>query len=522
MRMEDVIVDIPGPLLTAAGDGTTTKVGRREWTGLAVLALACLVYSMDLTVLHLAVPEISEVLRPTSSQLLWIIDVYGFMVAGLLLTMGTIGDRIGRRRLLMTGAAAFAAVSIIAAFAPSAPVLIGCRALLGVAGATLAPSTLSLIFTMFPDTRQRSLAVGVWVGSYSVGGSIGPLAGGLMLEHFWWGSVFLLAVPVMVLLLILAPRVLPEFRDPDAGRLDLLSALMCTSAVLLVVYGMKEIAQDGPVPMAIGALAAGLTIGSTFIRRQLTHPEPMLDLKLFRLSSFRMALTVNMVAIFAAFGYFLFVGQYFQLVLGMSPLRAGIATIPAGLGFMIGSQLGPRIGKVVRPAYMIGVGMVMAAGGLLLLTRITETGGVGLTIIASLLVSFGLAPVFGITTELIVGTAPPEQAGAASGLSETGAEFGGALGISMLGSLSIAIYRSQLGNTLPAGLRDADVHSARDTLGAAMEVANGLPGKLGTAVAESAKHAFLTGMHLTSAIAAVAALLLAVIAVLRLRHIPPG
>lgn len=515
-------MDTPAPLLTAATDETTDKVGHREWTGLAVLALACLVYSMDLTVLHLAVPQISAELRPTSSQLLWIIDVYGFLVAGLLLTMGTIGDRIGRRRLLMTGAAAFAAVSIIAAFAPSAPVLIGCRAVLGVAGATLAPSTLSLIFTMFRNPAQRSVAVGVWVGSYSVGGSIGPLAGGIMLEHFWWGSVFLLAVPVMILLIILAPRVLPEFRDPNAGRLDLISALMCTSAVLLVVFGMKKLAQDGPVPSAIGALAAGLLVGGLFVRRQLTADEPMLDLRLFRLGSFRIALTINMVAIFAAFGYFLFVGQYFQLVLGMSPLRAGIATIPAGLGFMIGSQLGPRIGRVVRPAYMIGVGMVMAAAGLLLLTRISMEGGVLTTIIASLLVSFGLAPVFGITTELIVGTAPTEQTGAASGLAETGAEFGGALGISMLGSLSIAIYRGQLADTLPYGLRDADARSARDTLGAAMEVADALPGKLGAAVAESAKQAFLTGMHLTSAIAAGAALVLAVIAVLRLRHIAPG
>ncbi|WP_459958985.1 MFS transporter [Nocardia sp. IFM 10818] len=520
--MEDVIVDTPAPLLTGAIATGSTKVGRREWTGLAVLALACLVYSMDLTVLHLAVPQISAELRPSSSQLLWIIDVYGFLVAGLLLTMGTIGDRIGRRRLLMTGAGAFALVSIIAAFAPSAPVLIGCRALLGIAGATLAPSTLSLIFTMFRDPAQRSIAVGVWVGSYSVGGSIGPLAGGLVLENFWWGAVFLLAVPVMALLLILAPRVLPEYRDPEAGRLDLISAAMCTGAVLLVVFGMKKFAQDGPGSVALGALAAGFIVGGAFVRRQLTASEPMLDLRLFRLGSFRTALAINLVSIFVAFGYFLFVGQYFQLVLGMSPLEAGICTIPAGLGFMIGSQLGPRIGRIVRPAYILGGGMAMAGTGLLMLTRITAEGGVGLTITASLLVAFGLAPVFGITTELIVGTAPPEQAGAASGLSETGAEFGGALGISILGSISIAIYRGQLATTLPYGLRDADADTARDTLGAAMVVADALPGKLGAAVAESAKQAFLTGMHLTSAIAAAAALLLAVIALTRLRRIPGG
>lgn len=514
-------MDMPGPLLTAADSGSV-KVGKREWAGLAVLALACLVYSMDLTVLHLAVPQISAELRPTSSQLLWIIDVYGFLVAGLLLTMGGIGDRIGRRRLLMVGAAAFAAVSIIAAFAPSAPVLIGCRALLGVAGATLAPSTLSLIFTMFPDAEQRQVAIGVWVGSYSVGGAIGPLAGGLMLENFWWGAVFLLAVPVMVLLIVLAPRVLPEYRDPEAHRLDPLSAVMCTGAVLLVVFGMKKAAQDGMGGSTLPALLAGLMVGAIFVRRQLNSPEPMLNLRLFRFGSFRTALAINMLAIFVAFGYFLFVAQYFQLVLGMSPLRAGLATIPAGLGFMIGSQLGPRLGRVVRPSYMIGGGMAMAAVGLLLLTRITITGGVPLTIIASLLVSFGLAPVFGITTELIVGSAPPEQAGAASGLSETGAEFGGALGISILGSISIAIYRTQLADTLPYGLRDTEADTARDTLGAAIDVSTGLPGRLGTAVADAAKHAFLTGMHVTAAIAAGAALVLAVLAVSRLRDVPPG
>nr|WP_306364214.1 MFS transporter [Nocardia sp. CC227C] len=514
-------MDTPGPLLTAA-ETSTGKGGRREWAGLAVLALACLVYSMDLTVLHLAVPQISAELRPTSTQLLWIIDVYGFFVAGLLLTMGTIGDRVGRRRLLMVGAAAFAAVSIVAAFAPTAPVLIACRALLGVAGATLAPSTLSLIFTMFRDPAQRSVAIGVWVGSYSVGGAIGPLAGGLVLEHFWWGAVFLLAVPVMVLLIVLAPRILPEFRDPDAGKLDPISAVLCTGAVLLIVFGMKQAAQDGPGPEAVMPLLAGLGVGLIFVRRQLSSSEPMLNLRLFRLGSFRTALTINLLAIFVAFGYFLFVAQYLQLVLGMSPLRAGLATIPAGLGFMIGSQLGPRIGRVVRPAYMIGGGMAMAALGLLLLTQISATGGVVLTIVASLFVSFGLAPVFGITTELIVGTAPQEQAGAASGLAETGAEFGGALGISILGSVSIAIYRTQLADTLPYGLREPDIATARDTLGAAIHLANALPDSLGTTVADAARHAFLTGMHVTAAIAAGAALVLSALAFSRLRHIPPG
>ncbi|MFI6866813.1 MFS transporter [Nocardia sp. NPDC050406] len=488
------------------------RAGRREWIGLGVLALACLVYAMDLTVLHLAVPQISAVLHPTSSQ---------FMVAGLLITMGTLGDRIGRRRILLIGAAAFGLVSVIAAFAPTAETLILCRALLGIAGATLAPSTLSLIFNMFRDARQRSVAVGVWVGAFSAGGAIGPLLGGVLLEHFWWGSVFLLAVPVMVLLLVLGPKVLPEFRDPEAGRLDLIGAGQSMLTMIALVFGMKQIAQDGIGATALIALAVGVVTGVLFVRRQLSRPDPMLDLRLFRLGEFRTALTVNVIGVFVAFGYFLFIGQYFQLVLGMSPLRAGIAMAPSGLGFIVGSQLAPRIVRIVRPAYMIGGGMAVAAIGLAMLTRVSLHDGPALAVVASLLISLGLAPVFGITTELIVGSAPPEQAGAASGLSETGAELGGALGISILGSMSVAIYRGDLAD-LPGGLPPEATESIRDTLGAAVAVADSLPERAGAAVLEAAREAFLHGVHLTAGIVTVAAAVLAVVSVIRLRHIPAG
>src|ERR671930_781987 len=253
----------------ATASAAPPLAGRREWTGLAVLALACLLYAMDLTVLHLAVPSLSEDLQPSSTQLLWITDIYGFMVAGFLVTMGTLGDRIGRRRLLLAGAACFGAVSVLAALSTSPAMLIGSRALLGVAGATLAPSTLSLIFAMFPDPRQRSAAIGGWITSFSAGGAIGPVLGGVLLEHFWWGSVFLLALPVMALLLLLGPRVLPEYRDPDAGRLDLLSAAMSLVAVLSAVFGLKQVAQNGIGPLALAAVVVGLVVGVVFVRRQL-------------------------------------------------------------------------------------------------------------------------------------------------------------------------------------------------------------------------------------------------------------
>jgi MFS transporter, DHA2 family, multidrug resistance protein len=335
------------------------RAGKREWMGLGVLTLACVLYAMDLTVLHLAVPKLSADLEPTSAQLLWIIDIYGFMVAGCLITMGTVGDRIGRRRLLMIGAAAFGLVSLVAAFSVSAEMLIASRAAQGIAGATLAPSTLALIFTMFQNTRQRQVAIGIWVTAFSAGGAIGPVLGGILLERFWWGSVFLLAVPVMALLLILGPRLLPEYRAPHAGRLDIPSALMSLAAILAVIVGLKELAQDGVGTVPVVAFAAGLAVGAAFLRRQLTLTDPVIDLRLFAKPAFSASLATNILAVFVAVGYFLFVAQYLQLVLGLPPLEAGLWSLPAAAGFIVGSNLAPRILRRVRPASVVCAGFTL-------------------------------------------------------------------------------------------------------------------------------------------------------------------
>jgi MFS transporter, DHA2 family, multidrug resistance protein len=495
------------------------KASRREWIGLAVLALACLLYVMDLTVLHLAVPAISEDLQPTSTQLLWIIDIYGFMVAGFLVTMGTLGDRIGRRKLLLIGATAFGALSLLAAFSTTPEMLIASRALLGIAGATLAPSTLSLIFAMFQDPGERTRAVAIWISAFSAGSAIGPVLGGILLEHFWWGSVFLLALPVMALLLIVGPIVLPEYKDPDAGRLDLVSAAMSLIAILSIIFGLKQMAQDGITASPAAFVVVGLVVGALFVRRQLTLADPMIDLRLFRVPAFSASLAVNVLTIFVAVGYFLFVAQYLQLVLGLSPLEAGVWSVPSAIGFVIGSNLAPRIVRLIRPAWVMATGLAVAAVGLAVLAQVGPSDGLATVVLSSVVISLGMAPVFGLTTELIVGSAPPERAGAASGISETGAELGGALGISILGSIGIAIYRGDITRALPGDVPAAAVDAARDTLGAAMATAAKLPADLGTIVSAVARNAFVEGMQVVATISAVVAVGVAILVLVALRDV---
>jgi DHA2 family multidrug resistance protein-like MFS transporter len=334
--------------------------------------------------------------------------------------------------------------------------------------------------------------------------------------------VFLLAVPVMALLLALGPRVLPEYRDPNAGRLDLVSAAMSLVAVLAVVFGLKLIAQDGVGALAGTAILVGLVVGVAFVRRQLTLADPMIDLRLFRSTAFNASLATNLLGIFIAVGYFLFVAQYLQLVLGLSPLEAGLWSLPSAVGFIVGSNLAPRILRRIRPAYVIGVGLAMAAIGLAVLTQVggSTSADLALLAVASLFVSLGLAPVFTATTDLIVSSAPPERAGAASGISETGAELGGALGIAILGSIGVAVYRGQLADTLPADVPSQAATIARDTLGGAVGVAAQLPGELGTALLVAAREAFTQGMQLTVALSAAVAVVIAVLATVLLRPVP--
>jgi len=497
-----------------------TRATRREWIGLAVIALPCMLYSMDLTVLNLAVPKLSAALQPSSAELLWIVDIYGFLVAGSLITMGTLGDRIGRRRLLLIGAAAFGAASVLAAFSTSAAMLIAARALLGIAGATLAPSTLSLIRNMFHDPQQRTVAISVWIMSYSAGAAIGPLVGGALLEHFWWGSVFLINVPVMALLLALGPVLLPESRDPNAGRLDLASAAQSLLAVLAVIYGLKRIAEDGAGWLSAAAIVAGLAVGVAFVRRQRRLPDPLIDLALFRIPAFSAAIATNVLGFLATFGTFLFIAQYLQSVIGLSPLRAGLWSTPAALAFVAGSMAAPGIVRRFSPANVIAGGMTFSAAGFLLLTLVDDaTSPLSALVLGSVVFSLGLAPVVTLATDLVLGAAPPERAGAAAAISETSSEFGGALGIAILGSIVTVIYRGAMSDAMPAGIPPEVAAAARGTIGGAVSAAGQLGLPLGPELLGVARSAFARAFEVTALLGGAISLGVAILAAVLLRHV---
>jgi MFS transporter, DHA2 family, multidrug resistance protein len=487
---------------TKTDTGTTARAGRREWIGLAVLALPTLLLSLDMSVLHLAVPHLAADLRPSSTELLWIIDIYGFMIAGFLVTMGTLGDRIGRRKLLMIGGAAFGLASAAAAFATSPAMLIGARALLGVAGATLMPSTLALISNMFRDPRQRGTAIAVWMSCFMGGMVIGPVVGGLLLSVAWWGSVFLLGVPVMVLLLVTAPKLLPEYRDEHAGRLDLASVALSLAAILPVVFALKEIAKDGPSTGVLVVLLCGLAAGAVFVRRQQRLTDPMLDLRLFRNRTFAAALYIMIVGALTMGGVFLLVSQYLQLGAGLTAAQAGLALAPQAGAVVAGSLIAPRLASRFRPEFVLGFGMILAAGGLLLFTQIDGGNGVVLVVLGMSIASFGMGPQGVLGTEMVIGSVPARKAGAASAMSETCGEFGIAMGIALFGSLGTAVYRAEMPAQAPA--------EARESLAGAVRVGD-------DALLDTARDAFTSGLHTVAAIAAGIVVVFAVTGMIALR-----
>ncbi|MDI5977140.1 MFS transporter [Amycolatopsis magusensis] len=418
-----------------------TTAGPREWLGLAVLVLPTALLSMDATVLYLALPSLAAELSPSPGQLLWISDAYGFLVAGFLVTMGSLGDRIGRRRLLLIGAAAFLFTSVPAAFAPTAGLLILARGLLGIAGATLMPSTLALIGGMFRDPRQRGAAIGLWSAALSAGVALGPVAGGLLLEWFWWGSVFLLAVPVMILLLVAGPILLPEHRDPEPGRLDLASVALSLATVLPVVYGIKHLAEGGPGLLGGSALLLGAVAGVVFLRRQRTLSLPLFDPRLFAVRPFRNALVVLLAALACVSGVYLFAALHLQQTAGLSPIEAGLWLVPSAVAMILTSVAASSLARRMPVHRLLAWSLVVSALGFFVLAWTPAEPGVAPLVAGLVLIYLGQGPVMALSTDIVVGAAPPGRAGAASALSETSVEFGLALGVAVLGSVGTFVHR---------------------------------------------------------------------------------
>ncbi|MFC9229992.1 MFS transporter [Streptomyces decoyicus] len=476
--------------------------GRREWTALGVLLLPCLLVSMDVSVLYFAVPFLTAELEPSSVQQLWILDVYGFVLAGLLITMGALGDRIGRRKLLLSGALLFGLASGAAAYAQSAEMLIAARALLGIGGATLMPSTLALIRNLFHDAKQRGKAVAIWSTAVTGGIAIGPVLSGALLEHFWWGSVFLVNAPAMVLLLVCGPLLLPEFKNPAAGRFDLPGSLLSLLAMLPVVYGVKEIARDGLAAWPVLAVVGGLLAAAAFVYRQRTARHPMLDLELFRHRGFSVSVLMNLLAMFAIVGCAVFFTQYLQSVRGMSPMEAALWNLLPTLAVGGMAPAATALAQRMDRAYVIAMGCVIAAGGFVWLSWLEPGSALWFVLVGSAVYASGLVMVMSLGNELAIGLAPPERAGSASAVLESGTELGGALGMAILGSIGSALYRTDIGDALPPGLPAAAADAARETLAGAAAVAGELPGRAGDALLTAARAAFTEGLQTAVLVAA--------------------
>ncbi|MDN3444426.1 MFS transporter [Microbacterium sp. APC 3901] len=494
------------------------RVGARGWAALVVLMLPVLLVSVDNTVLSFALPEISIALAPTGAEQLWIIDVYPLVLAGLLVTMGTLGDRFGRRRMLLIGATGFAAVSALAAFAPTAGLLIAARALLGFFGAMLMPSTLSLLRSIFQNRDQRRLAIAVWASAFSAGSALGPIVGGFLLEHFDWGSVFLVAVPVLIPLLIAAPLLVPESRDPNPGRIDIVSIVLSMAAMIPVVYAIKSLAVDGPSLTAGAWALLGVGMGYLFVRRQLAAAVPMLDMDLFRRGSFSGAILVNLLSVVALVGFLYFVSQHLQLVLGLSPMTAGAALVPGMLAMIVAGLSVVPISRRVPPHVLVPAALVFSVAGYLLVAFSTADHGVAPLIIAFVVLGIGIGAAETISNELILSSAPAEKAGAASAVSETAYELGAVLGTAVLGGLITAFYRGAL--VVPEGTPAEAARAATETLAGAYTAVQDLPAQLGDALWDAASAAFGSGVMVTSLIGAGLVVLAGVIAAVTLRKAP--
>lgn len=501
------------PALETTAPGRAT---RATWAALAVLMLPVLLVSVDNTVLAFALPAISGALEPSGQQLLWIVDIYSLVLAGLLVPMGSLGDRFGRRRLLLLGSAGFAVVSALAAFAPDATTLIAARALMGLFGAVLMPATLSLIRNLFADPTQRRTAIAIWAAAFSGGAALGPIVGGLLLEHFSWGSVFLLAVPVMLPLLILGPILIPESKDPEPGPVDPWSVLLVLGTMTPLVFAIKTATSSGLSLLVVACLVVAVSAGVAFVRRQLARPQPMLDVSLFARPAFTGAVLANLLSVFSLVGFLYFLSQHLQLVSGRSPMEAGLVLVP---GLLVTILAGLLVVRVVRrvPAHLVVTGALSLNAVAFTVVALTGSWGNDLVLLGAFcLLGAGIGAAETLSNDMILAAVPAQKAGAASAISETAYETGAVLGTAVLGSLLNAAYSR--GIDLPTGLTDAQQATATETLGGATAVAGTLPDAVAGPLLSSARAAFDSGVVLTSAIAAALMVIAAVLAQRTLRQ----
>ncbi|MCQ4082709.1 MFS transporter [Streptomyces sp. RB6PN25] len=471
-----------------------------RWWALGVLGLALLVVAVDATVLGLAMPFLSDELKPSPTQMLWIGDVYSFVIAGFLVSMGSLGDRIGRKKLLLTGAAAFGVLSLLAAYAATPAMLIAARALMGVAGATLMPSTLALIRNLFEDPRERSLALGTWGSASMAGAALGPVLGGFLLEHFWWGSVFLINIPVMGALIVVGARLLPESRNPAPGPWDTVSVLLSLVGMIGVVFAIKETAAYGFGAARTAAGVLGLGCLAAFVRRQLTIPEPLLNMRLFRNRGFTASVLADLLTVVGLSGLVFFLSQFLQMVQERSALQAGLAEIPASVGAVVTGLLA---GHAARRYSVRGVvAGSLAAIGVCLAALVTVAPHTGYPLLGAVLLVVGMGAGFSftVTADVILSAVPQENAGAASAVSETAYELGTALGIAVLGSIVTGLYS---GFAVPHGVPGALAAQAEQSLPGAVEAAARLPGPTGDALLTAAQGAFSDGLRVACGVGAV-------------------
>ncbi|TCC38654.1 MFS transporter [Kribbella speibonae] len=482
----------------------------RRWLALGVLVLAVLLVALDATVLGLATPFLSEDLKPSGTQLLWIGDAYSFVLAGLLVSMGSLGDRIGRKRILLIGATAFGAISVLNAYANSAELMIVARALLGVAGATLMPATLALIRNLFHDPRERSVAIGIWGAAASAGMAIGPIVGGVLLENFWWGSVFLINLPVMAVLVVVGARLLPESRNPEPGPWDLASVVLSMVGMIGIVYAIKEFAAHGFDWIPLAAVLVGAVALYGFVRRQRRLPVPLLDLRLFRSRGFSSAVLADLLTILGLSGLIFFLSQFLQLVQERRPIEAGLAELPAAIGSIVAGLLAGQVARRFSVRAVVAGGLAAIGLALAALTTISQDTGYPLLGAALLVVGAGAGFSFTVTADVILAAVPKEEAGAASAVSETAYELGAALGIAFLGSIVTGVYRDFTG---PAGTPAG----AHESLGGAVEAAAQLPPEAAAQLLDAARESFAHGVSIAAGVGAAVLLTTAVVAWFLLR-----